>query len=857
MYYLDLSSIEQVAGVSLTDLPYSARLLVESAARVGGIESGVSTIKSIAHGRRNQSIEMVPVRLIMQDFTAVPALVDLADARSTRLELNEDPTQVSSRVPVDVVVDHSVIVDYWGSADALAANEKREIERNGERYEFLKWAGDKIGGVTVHPPGSGIVHQLNLERFALPIRHSSVGNRTVVHSDFVCGTDSHTTMINGIGILGWGIGGLEAEAVMLGRPIVLRVPSFTAIKLIGVQGAGISASDIVLHLTSVLRRIGVVEAFVDFFDVNESLSVNDRATIANMAPEFGATCALFPVDSKTMQFYRETGRDEELIELAEAYYRRQNFWLGSDRHHPAGYDQVIEIDLSMVEPTIAGPRDPHSALTFAEVPHSLGELDKRAQGSSIGDGDIVMAAIASCTMTSNPHLVAAAGLLARNAVARGMRVPSHVKCSFSPGSAVVTDYLDAAGLSEPLARLGFGLVGYGCMACNGNGGALAPEIELALRENQLKVASVISGNRNFDGRLHSGIAGNYLASPALVVAYALAGTMAISLNTDVIGIDRNGECVRLADIWPSDEEISAVAKNALSPTRVRASYAALDDRSDPWKGITGSSEETFPWRSQSTYVSRPPWSRLGGKPSKISGYRVLLHLGDNVTTDHISPGGPVLPSSVAGLYLQELGVARRDLNVYGARRGNHEVMARGAFTNGRLKNGLSPNEQGGWTKITGQPDSLPVFDAAAIYKASNTGVVIVAGGRYGAGSSRDWAAKATRVLGVSSVLAMSFERIHRTNLVHCGVLPLQCIDPEIDLVQLDISPDTEVTVHGRISPGSTVEVELTSKNGSNLVKARVRLDTEDEFLLYRKGGLLASIAEIASEELDPKEEASS
>lgn len=870
-----LSRLEELGLVSLSRLPFSIRILLEAALRqCDGFQITEEDVLSLARWEPQQAtgreIPFKPARVLLQDFTGVPAVVDLAALRSAMHRLGGDPRRINPLIPVDLVIDHSVQVDYFGAAYALSRNVHREFKRNRERYEFLRWGQQAFDNFRVIPPATGIVHQVNLEYLAKVVQTRDQDGETVAFPDTLVGTDSHTTMINGLGVLGWGVGGIEAEAVMLGQPIYMLVPEVVGFKLYGQLPEGATATDLVLTITQMLRERGVVGKFVEFYGPGvESLSLPDRATIANMAPEYGATMGFFPVDEETLRYLIGTGRDEALVDLVERYTKEQGLFRTEDTPDPE-FTDVLELDMGEVEPSLAGPRRPQdrvplrdmkpaffsalqetsnrTTLAATKAPERQIEVCLGDEVARLHDGSVVIAAITSCTNTSNPSVMIAAGLLAKKAVERGLRVKPHVKTSLAPGSRVVGEYLKRSGLLPYLEALRFHLVGFGCTTCIGNSGPLPEAVDQAIEEHDLIVAAVLSGNRNFEGRIHSRVKANYLASPPLVVAYALAGRVDIDLLHEPLAYDPNGQPVYLKDIWPTQEEVRREVHRALSSEMFRRQYADVFDGGDLWKQIRVSGGDLYEWDPESTYVQEPPFFTeisLDVPPLQdIRGARVLVLLGDSVTTDHISPAGSIAPDSPAGRYLMERGVQPRDFNSYGSRRGNHEVMMRGTFANIRLRNFLVPGAEGGITVYLPSGERMSVYDAAMRYKASQTPLLVLAGKEYGTGSSRDWAAKGTYLLGVKAVLAESFERIHRSNLIGMGVLPLQFQEGEswrsLGLTGCEIY-DIEGIRDG-LEPRQVLTVRARSEDGEEKVFSVIaRVDTPVEIEYYRNGGILQTV----------------
>ena len=835
----------------VTRLPFSLKILLENLLRNEGKgDVTAADVEALAgwDAGAEPSIEIAfsPARVLMQDFTGVPSVVDLAAMRDAVVALGGDPAAIEPLVPAELVIDHSVQVDSFGAADSFAINAQREFERNGERYKFLRWGQQAFERFRVVPPDTGIVHQVNLEYLARVV----CVEQGQAFPDTLVGTDSHTTMVNGLGVLGWGVGGIEAEAAMLDQPVSMLIPRVLGVRLDGALPEGATATDLVLTVTELLRERGVVGSFVEFYGPGISqLSLADRATLGNMSPEFGSTCAIFPIDAETIRYLRFTGRPEEQVEVVEAYARAQGFWHDADAIEPV-FTDTVAIDLGDVVPSIAGPRRPQDRVSLTNA-----QSDYRAQlpsfesdtvageDAELKNGDVVIAAITSCTNTSNPSVMVAAGLVAKKARERGLTVKPWVKTSLAPGSKVVTDYLVRAELQDELDALGFNLVGYGCTTCIGNSGPLPDQVAATVRENGLAVCSVLSGNRNFEGRINPDVKMNYLASPPLVVAYALAGTMDLDLTSDALGQDGEGNDVFLRDLWPSGAEIAEMVEHAVQSDMFRKSYAQVYDGDVNWASLESPSGDRFAWSDESTYVRRPPY--FDGMPAEplpvgdIAGARALAILGDSVTTDHISPAGAIKTDSPAGLYLQSLGVKPVDFNSYGARRGNHEVMVRGTFANIRLRNLLAPGTEGGVTRH--QPDGaeMSIYDAAMQYADEGTPLVVLGGREYGSGSSRDWAAKGTSLLGVRAVIAESFERIHRSNLIGMGVLALQFPAGE-SATSLGLKGDELFAISGvaeALNSGQMPTVATVSA-GEIQFEAVVRIDTPKEADYFRHGGIL-------------------
>jgi len=850
------------ARFDVARLPFSLKILLENLLRTEGNGSVTAAdIEALARwdARAEPSVEIAftPARVLLQDFTGVPAVVDLAAMRDAIAAMGGDARKINPLVPAELVIDHSVQVDVFGTRDAFARNAEREFERNAERYAFLRWGQNAFERFAVVPPDTGIVHQVNLEYLARVVFVAERSGATALaYPDTLVGTDSHTTMVNGLGVLGWGVGGIEAEASMLGQPMSMLLPQVVGFRLDGALPEGATATDLVLTVTEMLRAKGVVGRFVEFFGAGLArLPLADRATIGNMSPEFGSTCAIFPIDAETLRYLRFTSRPPEQIELVEAYAREQGLW--HDEHaEPPVYSDTLALDLGDVEPSIAGPRRPQDRVPLSAARERFHEalatfVEPSAASVAVADeldhGDVVIAAITSCTNTSNPSVMVAAGLLAKAAVARGLTSRPWVKTSLAPGSRVVTAYLDRAGLTEPLEALGFHLVGYGCTTCIGNSGPLPEEVSRAVAERDLAVVAVLSGNRNFEGRIQTEVKMNYLASPPLVVAYALAGTMDIDLATDALGSDGDGEPVYLRDIWPSTQLIAETVEQAVQSDMFRRSYAEVFDGDAHWHSLEVPLGDHYDWR-ESTYVRRPPFFEglpaAPTAPSDIAGARVLAVLGDSVTTDHISPAGAIKRESPAGRYLQDHGVAPAEFNSYGARRGNHEVMVRGTFANVRLRNllgapGREPLREGGFTRHLPDGEELPIYDAAMRYAQEQVPLVVFGGKEYGAGSSRDWAAKGPRLLGIRAVIAESFERIHRANLVGMGLLPLQFL-PGDSAASLGLTGEELVAIDGvagAIAAGERPQVATVTADGC-VFEVRVRIDTPMEVEYYRHGGIL-------------------
>lgn len=891
-------------------LPYSLKVMLENLLRnEDGRLVTAEQVSALAQWQpgvaSEQEIQYTPARVLMQDFTGVPCVVDLVAMRDAMTDFDGDAQRINPQIPTELVIDHSVIVDAFGRPDAFLTNATKEFERNAERYQMLRWGQSAFSDFKVVPPDTGICHQVNLEYLARTVFTRETEDGLLAYPDTLVGTDSHTPMVNGLGVLGWGVGGIEAEAAMLGQPISLLMPQVVGFKLTGELQPGTTATDLVLTVAERLRQTGVVGKFVEFYGPGvANVPLANRATIGNMSPEYGSTCAIFPIDDETLSYMRLTGRSEHQIRLVEAYAREQGLW--HDPSREPDYSQTVELDLATVEPSIAGPKRPHDRVPLHIAPHAVSALlagESQSEAVAVGldeasgesfpasdpvsidrahagdephsacdcgnrhdwpskptaitfddgseceidNGAVVIAAITSCTNTSNPAVMIGAALLARNAVQKGLASRPWVKTSLAPGSRVVTDYIERAGLTPYLEQLGFNLVGYGCTTCIGNSGPLIPEVSAAINDNDLTACSVLSGNRNFEGRIHPDCRMNFLASPPLVVAYALTGSLHVNLLREPLGTGSDGEPVYLKDIWPSPQEIEATIGANLHADMFATGYADVYAGDEQWRGMDVPSGNTFEWQPDSTYVRQPPYFEgMGREPeplADITGARVLARLGDSVTTDHISPAGAIAADSPAGQYLAEHGVARKDFNSYGSRRGNHEVMIRGTFANIRLRNELAPGTEGGFTRDFTQSDGpvTTIYDASVNYAAQNTPLVILAGKEYGSGSSRDWAAKGTLLLGVRAVIAESYERIHRSNLIGMGVLPLQFVDGDsVQSLGLKGEETFAITgLAGREVPASTVEVQATdAQGGQQTFTARVRIDTPAEAGYYRHGGIL-------------------
>ena len=877
---LQLYSLQELASnyaISIERLPYSIKVLLESALRsVDGFTVTEEDIRAIATWEAKKvaqrEVPFIPARVLLQDFTGVPCLVDLAAMRDAMKRLGGDPGKINPSIPVDLVSDHSVQVDSFGSADALGINADREFARNLERYQFLRWGQNAVNGFRVVPPATGIVHQINLEYLASVVTTRDINGVTVAFPDSLVGTDSHTTMINGLGVVGWGVGGIEAEAVMLGQPIYMLLPEVVGFRLTGRLGEGSTATDLVLTVTEMLRKKGVVNKFVEFYGNGLSaMSLADRATVANMAPEYGATMGFFPVEEETLTYLRRTGRPDDVIDLVERYTKQQGLFRTDASPEPV-FSDTISLDLSTVEPSLAGPKRPQDRVLLSKVKSAFASalrapvkdrgfaLDEAAirktstvktngHSETITHGAVVIAAITSCTNTSNPAVMVAAGLLAKKACEKGLSAKPYVKTSLAPGSRVVTEYLRDAGLTPYLEQLGFHTVGYGCTTCIGNSGPLPDAVAEAVTKNDLVAAAVLSGNRNFEGRVHAQVKANYLASPPLVVAYAIAGRTDIDLTTEPLGMERDGKPVYLKDIWPTQAEIAGAIAKSVTAEKFQQQYATVFTGNERWNRITGVSGDTYPWDANSTYVQNPPFfeglTMQVPLVRPITAARVLVMVGDSVTTDHISPAGAIKADSPAGRYLQVHGVEPTDFNSYGSRRGNDRVMARGTFANIRLRNMLAPGTEGGVTIHLPSGETMPIFDAAQRYKKESTSLLVIAGKEYGSGSSRDWAAKGPLLLGVRAVIAESYERIHRSNLVGMGIWPLQFKDGEsresLGITGHEIFDFPDISKD--LTPLQSIVVRLTDPKtrATRSISLVSRIDTAVEVNYYRNGGILPTV----------------
>jgi len=873
--YYQLKAVEEQGLGKVSRLPYSIRVLLESVLRqYDGFVIKKEHVDGLANWGKGKKADVPfkPSRVILQDFTGVPVVVDLASLRKAMLDLGGDPSKINPEVPVDLVIDHSVQVDQYGSGNALQVNMELEFERNAERYEFMHWAQKAFENYRAVPPATGIVHQVNLEYLANVV-HAIEGKdgHVLAYPDTLVGTDSHTTMINGIGVLGWGVGGIEAEAGMLGQPSYFPSPEVIGVKFTGSFPNGTTATDLALKVTKVLRDKNVVGKFVEYFGPGlKDMPLADRATISNMAPEYGATCGFFPIDEESLRYMRLTGRNEEQVQLVEAYCKENNLWYSSDLPDP-DYTEVVEINLSELEPNLSGPKRPQDLIALSNMKSEFNQAVTAPAGnqgfgleesefrkevivehptgktSVLRTGSLAIAAITSCTNTSNPSVMLGAGLLAKKAVEKGLNVPAYVKTSLAPGSKVVTRYLDDSGLMPYLDQLGFNLVGYGCTTCIGNSGPLREEIEEAIMQNDLLVSSVLSGNRNFEGRIHPLVKANYLASPPLVVAYALAGTVDIDLTTEPLGTGKDGKPVYMKDIWPSLQEITETVEKVVQPEIFRKEYESVFDSNAKWNEIDTTDEPLFEWDEDSTYIQNPPFfeglSKEAGKIHALDGLRAVGLFGDSVTTDHISPAGAIAKDMPAGKYLQEKGVSPRNFNSYGSRRGNHEIMMRGTFANIRIRNLLAPGTEGGYTTYWPTGEIMPIYDAAMKYQQDGTGLIVIAGKDYGMGSSRDWAAKGTNLLGIKTVIAESYERIHRSNLVMMGVLPLQFAKGDsAETLGLTGKETFQVEIGEDVKPHDLVTVTAVDESGKETAfKAVARFDSDVEMDYFRHGGILQMV----------------
>ena len=841
--YFDLKALD---ASKINRMPYSHKILLENALRhaESNENNDVQTILNWdPKSNSSDEISFTPSRVILQDFTGVPAVVDLAAMRNAVDQMGGNASMINPLSPAELVIDHSVQVDHYGQKDSLARNNQIEFERNQERYQFLRWGQESFNNFEVVPPNTGIVHQVNLEYLGRVVFSKESNNELMAFPDTLVGTDSHTTMINGIGCLGWGVGGIEAEAAMLGQPISMLLPDVVGIRVSGLLKEGVTATDLVLTVTEMMRNHGVVGKFVEFFGNGlNNLPVSDRATLSNMAPEFGSTCAIFPIDNETIRYLRLTGRDEDQIQLVELYSKAQGLWREDDEEE-AHYTDVIDLNLENIEPCLSGPKRPQDRIKLSDIPKTVGEEigDREINTNELSNGSVLIAAITSCTNTSNPAVMIGAGLLARNALKLGLQSKPWVKTSLAPGSKVVTKYLEESTLLKELEGLGFNIVGYGCTTCIGNSGPLNPDFSEAITSKNLNVSSVLSGNRNFEGRIHPLIKQNFLASPPLVVAYALAGTMMINFESEPLGVSDKGENVFLKDLWPSQHEIQELIEETINPAMFNQAYSESLKGDKSWQDLSIPSGEIYEWQDDSTYIKKPPYFDgmvMDIAPiNNISDARILALLGDSVTTDHISPAGNIDIASPAGEYLLSKGIEKQYFNSYGSRRGNHEVMMRGTFANIRLRNKLAPETEGGWTKLSKEDDPISIFEAAEIFQNKGTDLIVIAGKEYGTGSSRDWAAKGTGLLGVKAVIAESYERIHRSNLIGMGILPLEFMN-EGNAESHGIEGFESFTITNLSLGVDQVNIIKSSNNTSEEFTVKVRIDTPKEWEYYQNGGIL-------------------
>ncbi len=847
--YFDLNKAAEYFAVDLSKTPISIKIITENLLRN---EDGENITKDMITkfflslkqtNQKKEKIEVAffPTRVLMQDFTGVPAVADLAAMRNALKLRGIEPKKINPLSRVDLVIDHSVMVDNYKDKNALKENVRKEFDRNKERYEFLKWGQRSFDNFYLVPPGAGICHQVNLENIAKTIWIKEINNQNYLFPDSVVGTDSHTTMVNALSVLGWGVGGIEAEAAMLGQAISMNIPDVIGFELKGSLREGITATDLVLSITKILRDKGVVGKFVEFYGKGlKNLSLADRATISNMAPEYGATCGFFPTDEETINYLKLTGKESDHLNIVEKYSKQQTLW--ADENYAPDFSDNILLDLDLIEPTLAGPKRPQDKILLKDVPNEFSKLDnkKTINKNKLNTGDIVIAAITSCTNTSNPNVMIAAGLVAKKAIDYGLEIKPWVKTSLAPGSKVVSDYLDKAGLTEYLDILGFNTVGYGCTTCIGNSGPLDEWVSNEVKKNNLTVCSVLSGNRNFEGRVHQEVKANFLASPPLVVAYAIAGNINVNLSNESLGKSKSGKEIFLKDIWPSSSEINQTISMCLTPEMFKERYKEIYKGDDNWKSINSSKNTTYDWNDTSTYIKHPPFFDMQKKfdLKNIKDARILALLGDSVTTDHISPAGSIKEDSPAGLYLTDRQINFRNFNSYGSRRGNHEIMMRGTFANIRIKNQILDNVEGGFTKSFISNKQMSIYDAAQEYIKNNIDTVIIAGKEYGTGSSRDWAAKGTRLLGVRAVIAESFERIHRSNLIGMGVLPLEFTQNE-NKENLNIKGEETISISGldELRPGITLICEINSSE-SKSINLKCRIDTNKELEYYKAGGIL-------------------
>ena len=857
--YFDLNKVADHFNINLNKIPISIKVILENLLRNEDdeninremISKVFSSLKD--NNKKNEKIEIAffPTRVLMQDFTGVPAVADLAAMRNALKSKGIEPKKINPLSRVDLVIDHSVMVDSYKNSNALKENVKKEFDRNKERYEFLKWGQNSFDNFYLVPPGAGICHQVNLENIAKTVWLKKIDNEIYLFPDSVVGTDSHTTMVNSLSVLGWGVGGIEAEAAMLGQAISMNIPDVIGFELEGSLKEGITATDLVLSITKILRDKGVVGKFVEFYGTGlKNLSLADRATISNMAPEYGATCGFFPTDEETINYLKLTGKDKEQLNIVKEYSKQQTLWV-NEKYSPEFSDKIL-LNLNSIEPSLAGPKRPQDKILLKNVPIEFKKIENNSNNKNdkLNTGDIVIAAITSCTNTSNPNVMISAGLVAKKAIDLGLEIKPWVKTSLAPGSKVVSDYLDKAGLTKYLDELGFNTVGYGCTTCIGNSGPLDEWISNEIRTNNLTVCSVLSGNRNFEGRVHQEIRANFLASPPLVVAYAIAGNININLTEDSLGISKSGKEIFLKDLWPTNKEINQTLSLCLTPEMFKERYKEIYKGDDNWKSIINNNDTTYDWNDTSTYIKHPPFFDIQNEfeLKDIKDARILALLGNSVTTDHISPAGSIKEDSPAGLYLTDRQVNSRNFNSYGSRRGNHEIMMRGTFANIRIKNQILDNVEGGYTKSFLSNRQMSIYDAAQEYIKNDIDTVIIAGKEYGTGSSRDWAAKGTRLLGVKAVIAESFERIHRSNLIGMGVLPLEFMNNE-NKINLNILGDETISISNvlELKPGIILDCEINSTESKN-IKLKCRIDTNKELEYYKAGGILNYVLnEIISE----------
>ncbi len=851
--FFDLSIVAKKFDVSLSKIPISIKIILENLIRNENnetinkemIDNVFSSIQRYYSKDKDIEIAFFPTRVLMQDFTGVPAVADLAAMRNALKSRGIEPKKINPLSRVDLVIDHSVMVDNYKNANALKDNVKKEFERNKERYEFLKWGQSSFDNFYLVPPGAGICHQVNLENIAKTIWTKKINGKNYLFPDSVVGTDSHTTMVNSLSVLGWGVGGIEAEAAMLGQPISMNIPKVVGFELNGSLKEGITATDLVLAITNILRKKNVVGKFVEFYgDGLKNLSLADRATISNMAPEYGATCGFFPIDKETINYLKLTGKDQHHLEVVTKYAKKQCMWV--EKNYNPDFSENIDIDLKDIEPSLAGPKRPQDKILLKNVPTEFQKIndnktnDKNNNNKKLHSGDVVIAAITSCTNTSNPSVMIAAGLVAKKAIEYGLNIKPWVKTSLAPGSKVVSDYLDKAGLTQYLDKIGFNLVGYGCTTCIGNSGPLEKWVSNEIKENNLTVCSVLSGNRNFEGRVHQEVKANFLASPPLVVAYAIAGNINLNLSKDPIGTSEKGIKIYLKDLWPDNDEINILLNESLSPKMFKKRYKEIYEGDENWKSIKSIKNMTYNWSSSSTYIKHPPFFQTNQniQTKDILNSRILALLGDSVTTDHISPAGSIKADSPAGKYLSNRQINAKNFNSYGSRRGNHEIMMRGTFANIRIKNEILPGTEGGITRSFVSNDNMSIYDAAQEYINKNIDTVIIAGKEYGTGSSRDWAAKGTKLLGVKAVIAESFERIHRSNLIGMGVLPLEFMNNN-NRNNLEIKGDERISIFGikNLEPKMILDCKVASKSTKS-IKIRCRIDTNKELDYFKAGGIL-------------------